>query len=249
MKHTYSVNGMTCSKCLKTVSSELEGIKGIEKAVVTLTPPQADITMKEHIPTIVMNKALAKAGKYSLTETGNMHHEMASEVNLGIEPEEEKRSFFAAYKPILLVFGYLIGITVINELSKGRFNMMSSLNVFMGGFFLVFSFFKLLDLKGFAYSYMSYDIIAKKWLGWGFIYPFIELSLGLAFLFHFDHTITNIATIVVMGVSSIGVIQSLAAKKKIQCACLGTVFNLPMSNITLIEDLLMVVMAAVMIII
>ncbi len=239
---------MTCSKCVNTVKSSLEGISGIEKAEVTLNPPEAVITMKEHIPTAVMNKALVKAGKYSITESESMHHEMASPVNSSSVPEEEKKSFFTAYKPILIVFGYLIGITVLSEISKGGFNVMTSTNTFMGGFFLVFSFFKLLDLKGFAYSYMSYDIIAKKWLGWGFIYPFVELALGLAFLFHFNHTITNIATIAVMGVSSIGVIQSLIAKKKIQCACLGTVFNLPMSNITLIEDFLMVAMAAAMII-
>ena len=126
---------------------------------------------------------------------------------------------------------------------------MSAMHLFMGGFFLVFSFFKMLDLKGFAYSYMSYDIVAKKWLAWGFIYPFIELSLGLAYLFHFAILEATIVTLVVMSISSIGVIKSLLEKKKIQCACLGTVFNLPMSNITLIEDLLMVLMAAVMLII
>ena len=158
-------------------------------------------------------------------------------------------NLLTAYKPILLVFGYLIGMTLLNELFKSRFNLMAAMHLFMGGFFLIFSFFKLLDLKGFAYSYMSYDIIAKKWIGWGYIYPLIELSLGVAFLFHFAILEATIITLVVMSVSSIGVIQSLIAKKKIQCACLGTVFNLPMSNITLIEDLLMVLMAAAMLII
>ena len=251
MTHTYKVNGMTCGKCLETVKNALGKIQGISKVDVTLDPPRAVITMSEHIPIMVMNKQLASAGKYSLEETGNIHHEMMNVRSDFVKnkvtiPEEDTKPFLQAYKPILLVFGYLAGITILHEALKGRFNIEMSLNIFMAGFFLVFSFFKMLDLKGFAYSYMSYDIIAKKWLPWGFIYPFIELSLGLAFLFHFDHTITNITTIAVMGISSIGVIQSLLAKKKIQCACLGTVFNLPMSKITLIEDLLMVVMAAVM---
>ena len=248
MTHTYKVTGMTCGKCLTTVKSVLGKIEGIQKADVTLDPPQAVITMSTHIPTAIMNKHLASAGKYSLEETDSMHHEMNAEATENNILPEEKRSFFTAYKPILLVFGYLIGVTIINEVTKSRFNYMSAMHLFMGGFFLVFSFFKLLDIKGFAYSYMTYDIIAKKWIGWGFIYPFIELSLGLAYLFHFAILEATIITLVVMSVSSIGVIQSLLAKKKIQCACLGTVFNLPMSNITLIEDLLMVVMAAVMLI-
>lgn len=248
MTHTYKVTGMTCGKCLLAVKAALNKLEGIQKTDVTLEPPQAVITMSTHIPTAIMNKQLAAAGKYSLEETESIHHEMRAEDIDNIAIPEEKRSFFTAYKPILIVFGYLIGITILSEVTKSSFNLMTSMNTFMAGFFLIFSFFKMLDVKGFAYSYMSYDIIAKKWLGWGFVYPFIELALGLAYLFHFDHTITNITAIVIMGVSSIGVIQSLLAKMKIQCACLGTVFNLPMSKITLIEDLLMVVMAVVMLI-
>ncbi len=116
----------------------------------------------------------------------------------------------------------------------------------MGGFFIVFSFFKMLNLRGFASSYASYDVIAKRWMPYGYVYPFIELALGVAFLLRFKPFATNLATVVVMAISSIGVIQSLLQKKKIQCACLGTVFNLPMSSVTLIEDLLMVGMAVAM---
>lgn len=252
MTHTYKVSGMTCGKCVNSVKNTLEGISGIEKTIVTLDPPEAVITMKHHVPTGIMNKVLTNSGNYSLIETEAMHHEMSDAgIPDGVVPaaNEERKSFLETYKPILLVFGFLVGVTALNEIVKGEFSLMSSMSLFMGGFFLVFSFFKLLDLKGFAYSYMSYDIIARKWIGWGFIYPFVELALGLAYLFHFDPTITNVSTVIVMGLSSVGVIQSLAAKRKFQCACLGTVFNLPMSNITLIEDLLMVVMAAAMLII
>jgi len=75
---------------------------------------------------------------------------------------------------------------------------------FMAGFFIVFSFFKFLDLKGFAESYSMYDILAMKVNTYGFIYPFIELSLGIAYLTNFKPTYTNAVTIAVMGLSSIG---------------------------------------------
>ena len=119
---------------------------------------------------------------------------------------------------------------------------------FMAGFFLVFSFFKLLDLKGFAESYSTYDLIGKNWLGWGYVYAFIELSLGLAYLINFNPLLTNTITFVVMSISIVGVIQAVLSKRKIQCACLGAVFNLPMSTITIIEDALMVVMSGIMIV-
>lgn len=116
----------------------------------------------------------------------------------------------------------------------------------MAGFFIVFSFFKLLNLKGFAESYAMYDVVAKKWDGWGYGYAFTELALGLAFLIGFNPILTNAVTLVVMTVSIIGVLQSVLNKRKIKCACLGAVFNLPMSTITIIEDALMIGMSAIM---
>ena len=118
----------------------------------------------------------------------------------------------------------------------------------MAGFFLVFSFFKLLDVSNFAMSYSSYDIVARRWLSYGYVYPFLELGFGAAYLADFQPWATNVATLVVMGISTVGVAQSLLAHRKIRCACLGAVFNLPMSAVTLIEDLLMIGMAAAMLV-
>lgn len=119
---------------------------------------------------------------------------------------------------------------------------------FMAGFFIVFSFFKLLNLQGFADSYRMYDIVAEKWKAWGLIYPFVELALGLAYLTNWNPNITNWTTVIVLGVSTIGVIKSNLNKRKIKCACLGDVFNLPMSNVTIVEDVTMVAMAIFMLI-
>ena len=124
---------------------------------------------------------------------------------------------------------------------------MKWMNHFMGGFFLAFSFFKFLDLKGFADSYKMYDIVAKRIPFWAYLYPFIELGLGLSFLSNIFPLLTNSITFIVMTISIIGVLQAVLNKKKIQCACLGAVFNLPMSTVTIIEDALMSVMSGIMI--
>jgi hypothetical protein len=119
---------------------------------------------------------------------------------------------------------------------------------FMAGFFLVFSFFKLLNIKAFASSYAMYDLLAQRLPSYGFVYPFIELMLGLAYLLRWQPATTNTMTFVVMAFSSLGVIRAVLNKQKIRCACLGSVFNLPMSTITIIEDLTMAGMAAWMLI-
>lgn len=71
-------------------------------------------------------------------------------------------------------------------------------------------------------------------------------SLGIAFLINFNPILTNSLTVLVMSISIIGVLQSVLNKQKIQCACLGAIFNLPMSTVTIIEDALMIVMSGIM---
>lgn len=73
-----------------------------------------------------------------------------------------------------------------------------------------------------------------------------RISPCIAFAVNFEPIVTNAVTVVIMSVSLIGVLQSVLNKKKIQCACLGSVFNLPMSTVTIIEDGLMIAMSVYM---
>lgn len=107
----------------------------------------------------------------------------------------------------------------------------------------------MLNLKAFAESYVMYDVVARKIPAWAYVYAFVELALGIAFLIDFNPFVTNLVTVVVMTASIIGVLQTVLNKKKIQCACLGAVFNLPMSTVTIIEDGLMIAMSVAMLVI
>ena len=117
---------------------------------------------------------------------------------------------------------------------------------FMGLFYIVFSFFKMLDLKGFPDSFRMYDPLAKRVPIYAKIYPFIETALGLMFLMRFEINIALIITLVILGVTTIGVTKTLLDKKAIRCACLGTALKLPMTEATFIENTIMIVMAILM---
>jgi cation transport ATPase len=238
MKHTYTLTGMTCNNCVANVKSKLLLHPDVLSAEVTLDPQQAVIEMNKHIRTADLQAAIGSP-KYTITE----NHQATDHVMT-----TEARSWLVTYKPILLIFAFITGVSAITAFHHETFHTMQFMNAFMAGFFLVFSFFKFLDLKGFANSYAMYDFVAKKIPAYGFTYPFLELALGIAYLTAFNPVFTNWATIIIMGVSSIGVIESVINKKKIQCACLGAVFNLPMSTVTIIEDLLMVAMAVGMLV-
>ncbi|MEO6542234.1 MAG: MauE/DoxX family redox-associated membrane protein [Ferruginibacter sp.] len=240
MTHTYNITGMTCGNCVTRVKSQLLMLGDITEAAVQLSTPQAIITMQKHVPVTILQGAVSKAGNYTITEADEgMHH---------ATPAEETGSWLNTYMPVLLIGMYITGVTLLIEAVRGYFNWDAWMRNFMAGFFLVFSFFKLLNLKGFSESYSSYDIIAKKWPAWGYVYAFIELGLGIAYIINFDPIVTNTVTFIVMSISIAGVLQSVLNKRKIQCACLGAVFNLPMSTITIIEDALMIAMSAVMLI-
>ena len=119
---------------------------------------------------------------------------------------------------------------------------------FMGLFYIVFSFFKLLDLKGFPESFKMYDPLAKAIPAYGWVYPFLETALGMMFLMRIQIPLALIVTLIILGITTIGVTKTLLDKKSIQCACLGTALKLPMTKATFIENSIMIVMAIIMLV-
>lgn len=235
MKHTYQIEGMTCGSCEGKVKSSLLSLPDVTAAEASKEEKTVTVTMDKHVSLDTLQKALGgKDSKYTISALE--HNELA----------EQARSWWQTYKPVLLIFSYITLVTFLVQLAGAQIDYMQWMRHFMAGFFLVFSFFKLLNLQGFADSYAMYDIVAKRVRSWGYIYVFVELFLGLAYLTNFNPLAVNIITLVVMSVSIIGVLQSVLNRKQIQCACLGAVFNLPMSTITIIEDALMIGMSAVM---
>ena len=227
---------MTCSGCEAKVKAALEKLENITNVIVSKETSSAVITMNKHISTSELQVALDP--KYSISLTPAVQQ----------PEEEEKRSWLEIYKPILLIFGFLLLVTGLVQFKNAHFEPMQWMRHFMAGFFLVFSFFKLINLKGFTESYAMYDVIAKRFPLWGTLYAFFELGLGILYLVDFKPVIINWVTLLLMSVSIVGVLQTVLSKKQIRCACLGAVFNLPMSTVTIVEDALMIAMSGVMLI-
>ena len=95
-------------------------------------------------------------------------------------PAAAAANWLAAYRPLLIIAAYIAAAAFAGD---GAHSLSGWMSNFMAGFFLVFSFFKLLDLPGFASAYAGYDLLAARWRPWGLIYPFAELAIGFAYLF------------------------------------------------------------------
>lgn len=223
---------MHCAACEEKVRRILAPFTA--RVDVSLTEGRATLAgVTDDLETL--NAALATVGPYRLLPGDAAVQTPAPSVL----PETPAQSPGSTYYPLFLIVGYL----ALAAFAGGPDAWMRH---FMAGFFLVFSFFKLLDLRGFADAYAGYDLLAARVRGYGFVYPFLELALGMAYLFGFAPFATSVVTLVLMLFGSMGVVNALLQKRKIRCACLGTVIKLPMSTVTLIEDLGMAAMAAAM---
>lgn len=152
---------------------------------------------------------------------------------------------FKRYYPLFV----LVAVAALGALalSSGK-SIMLWMHFFMGLLFCQFSMLKLFNLAQFAEGFQMYDLIAKRSPIYGHLYPFIELGLGLAYLAFIYPVVINVITICVTGIGAVGVFRALKAGLDVRCACMGTILNVPLSTVTLTEDIGMGIMALLMLI-
>ena len=157
------------------------------------------------------------------------------------------RRRFATYWPLLALI--LIAALAGAALTYGRKkDLMEGMHFFMGFFFCQFAMLKLFHPHNFAEGFQMYDLVAKKARVYAYLYPLIELALGLAYLSLIAPVLVYICTVLIMAVGAIGVIKALKQGLDVRCACMGTVLDVPLSTVTLTEDLGMGLMALFMLI-
>lgn len=228
---------LRCEGCVSSIRPLFDAAPAIKSWRAEVESPEKVLTVEgDDVTRSQVAELLGKAGYQVLDELAE-----APVADVPGSPEA-KTSYF----PLALIVGYILGVTVLVELAAGQFDGSRAMTNFMAGFFLVFSFFKLLDVSAFADAYQSYDLVAARSRTYALAYPFIELALGIAYVARFNPTITNAVTLIFMLVGTAGVLKTIFAGRKVKCACLGAVFNLPMSYVTLAEDGLMAIMAVVM---
>lgn len=236
MKHIYSIEGMTCNACKTSVEEKLGQVGGVEEVEVILEKAEAEIEMSKPISIVELQNNLPT--KYTISEKQKLFQTPLTEIDVN----SDLRQLF----PLFLIFGYLIIASALLNYKDGSWP--GFMLDFMGLFYIVFSFFKFLDLKGFPESFRMYDPLAKRLPVYGQIYPFIELVLGLMFLMRIEINLALMVTLIILGTTTIGVVKVLLDKKSIQCACLGTALKLPMTKATFIENSIMLAMAILMLI-
>ncbi len=233
-KSIFTIEGMTCQACVKTVTDKILSIPDVSTVDVSLENRNVEILANRKIGIQEVTAVLLSSPKYKV-----------SQYSAQTAPTQliKTESILKTYKPLITVFSYILLTSVAYQVYQGSFHLHLFMNHIMAGFFLGLSFFKFLDLKAFAESFSSYDPLAQRWLNYGYVYPFAELILGLMFVSQLAVPLANLMTILILTITTIGVYKKLQSKSKFQCACLGATFNLPLSNVTIFENVAMILMA------
>lgn len=162
---------------------------------------------------------------------------------------ESKNYSLRDFIPLITAFLLITVISLLKFFFIGPRSVTDFFADFMGVFFIIFGILKIIKLEDFVESYSMYDLITKRYRVYGYVYPFIEIILGVCYLIKFNLNFVNAFTFILMALGTCGVANALSKKREIQCACMGTVFQIPMTYVTLFEDLFMALMALIMLIV
>jgi len=161
---------------------------------------------------------------------------------------EAKDKNATTYAPVVAIFATTFLMALASHFSG--FTIMPSIIGNIIGLFVAFSMCvlavqKLQDLDGFSMQFITYDVLAMRWVPYSYIYPFIELFVGVGMLVGVALApLTAPIALVIGSIGALSVINAVYIKgRDIKCACVGGGSNVPLGGISLAENLMMVGMA------
>ena len=103
---------------------------------------------------------------------------------------------------------------------------------------------KLKDIERFATMFLNYDLLAQRWVRYGYVYPFIETGAGLMMFAGVLPWLSAPVVLVAAGIGAISVFKAVYIdKRELKCACVGGDSKVPLGFVSLTENLMMVGMA------
>lgn len=149
------------------------------------------------------------------------------------------------YKPIiaLLSVAFLMA-TTITWVALGTTFTGRTVEWFISISMVLLGLQKLQDVEQFATMFLNYDLLAQRWVRYGYVYPFVETGAGLLMM---AGVLTQLSAPAALFVASIGAISVFKAvyidKRKLKCACVGGDSKVPLGFVSLMENLMMIGMA------
>lgn len=190
-----------------------------------------------------LSEAPRHPGQTAVPEPAAAVHQADASVMVVASDNRKERMKLAGVYAVIAICATIMAFVL-------GFDLQIWLEWFMGGFMIIFGSFKLIGYEMFVQMFPLYDPIAAKSKLYTMVYPFIELFLGFLFVSNLLPVFRDVVTLIIFGIGAWGVLKYLGRKdgEVIQCACLGDIIKLPLSSVTLIEDVLMAGLSVIMLI-
>ena len=153
------------------------------------------------------------------------------------------------YKPVIALFSVaaLMAI-VVTWLTTGFVFAGRAIELFISISIVLLGLQKLQDVERFATMFLNYDLLAQRWVRYGYIYPFVETGAGLLMMAGVLTWISAPVALFVAGIGAISVFKAVYIdKRELKCACVGGDSKVPLGFVSLTENLMMIGMALWMI--
>ena len=166
--------------------------------------------------------------------------DLAKHLGIAIKSNDEM-----TYQPVIALFAVAALMAVaVTWVSLETFFTGRTVEWFISISMVLLGLQKLKDLERFATMFLNYDLLAQRWVRYGYVYPFAETGAGL---FMMAGVLTWVSAPIALFVAGIGAVSVFKAvyidKRELKCACVGGNSNVPLGFISLTENLMMVGMA------
>jgi len=159
------------------------------------------------------------------------------------KPKDEQDDI--SYQPVIALFAmtFLMALTAA-FVATGSWFSVKTVEWFVAISMCVLAYLKLRDIESFSTMFLNYDLLAKRWVRYGYLYPFGE---GLAGVLMIAGVAMWLAIPVALFIGTVGAISVFYAvyiqKRELKCACVGGDSNVPLGFVSLTENLFMIGMA------
>jgi glutaredoxin len=150
-----------------------------------------------------------------------------------------------SYRPVIVLFALtaLMAVAASYAVTERAFTILG-LEWFISFSMVALALLKLQNVESFATMFLNYDLLAKRWVPYSYIYPYAEAGAGLLMT---AGALTWLSVPVALFIGTIGATSVFKAvyidKRELKCACVGGSSNVPLGFISLTENLMMVAMA------
>tara|TARA_R100000655_G_scaffold105264_1_gene153280 strand:- start:9 stop:740 length:732 start_codon:yes stop_codon:yes gene_type:complete len=154
------------------------------------------------------------------------------------QPEEGETS----YQPVLAIFGvaFMLALAISWYVFETVFTVQAA-EWFVSLSMALLAIQKLQDLRSFSTMFLNYDLLARRWVRYGYIYPFGEALAGILMV---AHVLPIISVPVALFIGTVGAVSVFKAvyvdKRELKCACVGGNSNVPLGFVSLTENLFMI---------